>query len=159
MRLDKVFQPFSLGWITLRRGDQILARLTNLKFQTVLKNLPRMILLSNIMNNNIRWRRLLDTYPVLLDSLEPGHTSDNLSFIPRTTSLIGDVLATVLALYMHDKNQPLPSHEEVLICTPETTTEEVISRECWFWVKIITFTSLACDFSASLPLTFVYLPP
>jgi len=37
------------------------------------------------------------------------------------------VLATVLALYMHDKKQPLPSHEEVFICTPETTTEEVIN--------------------------------
>ena len=38
----------------------------------------------------------------------------------------GDVLATVLALYMHDKQQPLPRQEEVLICTPETTAEEVI---------------------------------
>ena len=45
----------------------------------------------------------------------------------RTPSFADDVLATVLALYMHDKKQPLPSHEEVLICTPETTTEEVIS--------------------------------
>lgn len=38
----------------------------------------------------------------------------------------GDVLATVLALYMHDKEQPLPRQEEVLICTHETTAEEVI---------------------------------
>ena len=38
---------------------------------------------------------------------------------------LGDVLATVLALYMHDKQQPLPSHEEVLICTSETSAEEV----------------------------------
>lgn len=30
---------------------------------------------------------------------------------------------------MHDKNQPLPSHEEVHICTHETTAEEVsVSR-------------------------------
>ena len=43
----------------------------------------------------------------------------------ETPSVSGDVLATVLALYMHDKDQPLPSQEEVLICTPETTTEEV----------------------------------
>ena len=35
------------------------------------------------------------------------------------------MLATVLALYMHDKKQPLPSHGEVLLCTPDTTTEEV----------------------------------
>lgn len=45
----------------------------------------------------------------------------------RTLFCVGDVLATVLALYMHDKEQPLPSHEEVLICTPKTTTEEVIN--------------------------------
>ena len=43
----------------------------------------------------------------------------------ETCSVLGDVLATVLALYMHDEDQPLPSQEEVLICTPETTTEEV----------------------------------
>ena len=43
----------------------------------------------------------------------------------ETCSVLGDVLATVLALYMHDKNQPLPSQEEVVICMPETTTEEV----------------------------------
>ena len=43
-----------------------------------------------------------------------------------TPSFTDDVLATVLALYMHEKKQPLPSHEEVLICTSETTTEEVI---------------------------------
>ena len=36
-----------------------------------------------------------------------------------------DIHATVLALYMHDKKQPLPSHAEVLLCTPYTTTEEV----------------------------------
>ena len=29
---------------------------------------------------------------------------------------------------MHDKKQPLPSHEEVLLCTPDTTTEEVQCR-------------------------------
>ncbi|XP_068759451.1 E3 ubiquitin-protein ligase rnf213-alpha-like isoform X4 [Montipora capricornis] len=44
----------------------------------------------------------------------------NLMLVPK-----GDVLATVLALYMHDEDQPLPSQEEVLICTPGTTTEEI----------------------------------
>jgi len=43
----------------------------------------------------------------------------------ETPSVLGDVLATVLALYMHDKDRPLPSQKEVLICTPETTNEEV----------------------------------
>ncbi|XP_022806308.1 E3 ubiquitin-protein ligase rnf213-alpha-like [Stylophora pistillata] len=44
----------------------------------------------------------------------------NLILVPKD-----DILATVLALYMHDKTQPLPSHEEVLLCTPDTTTEEI----------------------------------
>ncbi|XP_022796391.1 E3 ubiquitin-protein ligase rnf213-alpha-like isoform X1 [Stylophora pistillata] len=44
----------------------------------------------------------------------------NLMLVPKD-----DILATVLALYMHDKKQPLPSHEEVLLCTPNTTTEEI----------------------------------
>ena len=43
----------------------------------------------------------------------------------ETCSGLGDVLSTVLALYMHDEDRPLPSQEEVLICTPATTTEEV----------------------------------
>lgn len=36
-----------------------------------------------------------------------------------------DVLGTLLSLYMHDSSQSLPTAEEVLICTPDTTTEEV----------------------------------
>ncbi|XP_078362430.1 uncharacterized protein LOC144646644 [Oculina patagonica] len=55
------------------------------------------------------------TFPAFLKRGRP-----NLMLVPKD-----DVLATVLALYMHDKKQPLPSHEEVLICTPETTTEEI----------------------------------
>ncbi|KAL9988404.1 hypothetical protein ACROYT_G002842 [Oculina patagonica] len=55
------------------------------------------------------------TFPAFLKRGRP-----NLMLVPKD-----DVLATVLALYMHDKKQPLPNHEEVLICTPETTTEEI----------------------------------
>ncbi len=36
---------------------------------------------------------------------------------------------------MHDKKQPLPNHEEVLICTPETTTEEVSTREMFCFLS------------------------
>ena len=46
-------------------------------------------------------------------------------FLCPTHFVVDDILATVLALYMHDKKQPLPSHAEVLLCTPYTTTEEV----------------------------------
>lgn len=37
----------------------------------------------------------------------------------------GDVLRTVLALYIVDYDHPLPTHEEVLVCNPKTTAEEV----------------------------------
>ena len=36
-----------------------------------------------------------------------------------------DILGTVLSLYMHDSSQSLPTSEEVLICTSDTTAEEV----------------------------------
>ena len=52
----------------------------------------------------------------------------------ETPSISGDVLATVLALYMHDKDRPLPSQKEVLICTPETTNEEVTGNPTRFHV-------------------------
>ena len=38
------------------------------------------------------------------------------------------MLKTVLSLYMENKAQSLPSLEEVLICTPQTTEEEVLLR-------------------------------
>ena len=36
-----------------------------------------------------------------------------------------DILGTVLSLYMQDTSQSLPSSEEVLICSSDTTAEEV----------------------------------
>lgn len=36
-----------------------------------------------------------------------------------------DIFGTVLSLYMHDSSQSLPTSEEVLICTSDTTAEEV----------------------------------
>ena len=36
-----------------------------------------------------------------------------------------NVLGTVLALFMEDEVLPLPTLEEVLICNPTTTAEEV----------------------------------
>ena len=38
---------------------------------------------------------------------------------------LDNVLRTVLALFMEDESLPLPSLEEVLICNPNTTAEEV----------------------------------
>ncbi|KAK2555497.1 E3 ubiquitin-protein ligase rnf213-alpha [Acropora cervicornis] len=36
-----------------------------------------------------------------------------------------DIFGTVLSLYMHDNTQSLPSSEEVVICTSDTTAEEI----------------------------------
>ena len=38
---------------------------------------------------------------------------------------LGDLLKTVVSLYMKDSNLPLPSSAEVCICTSTTTAEEV----------------------------------
>ncbi|XP_072022239.1 E3 ubiquitin-protein ligase rnf213-alpha-like [Amphiura filiformis] len=50
-----------------------------------------------------------------------------------------DVLRTVLAIYMYDNhdNGPLPTNEEVLVCTKTTSLEEV----CLFWRRAIGDTS------------------
>ncbi|XP_053308819.1 E3 ubiquitin-protein ligase RNF213 [Spea bombifrons] len=36
-----------------------------------------------------------------------------------------EILSTTIATYMHSSTQPLPSYDEVLLCTPQTTFEEV----------------------------------
>ncbi|XP_023378779.1 E3 ubiquitin-protein ligase RNF213 [Pteropus vampyrus] len=43
-----------------------------------------------------------------------------------------EVMLAALAIYMHSPQQPLPSYDEVLLCTPETTFEEValLLRRC-----------------------------
>ncbi|XP_006820780.1 E3 ubiquitin-protein ligase rnf213-alpha-like, partial [Saccoglossus kowalevskii] len=37
-----------------------------------------------------------------------------------------EILRDVLSIYMADKDKPLPSYDEVLICTPQTTLEQVV---------------------------------
>ncbi|KAF4008099.1 hypothetical protein G4228_019714 [Cervus hanglu yarkandensis] len=43
-----------------------------------------------------------------------------------------EVLPAALAIYMRTRHQPLPTYDEVLLCTPETTFEEValLLRRC-----------------------------
>ncbi|XP_053516781.1 E3 ubiquitin-protein ligase RNF213 [Artibeus jamaicensis] len=43
-----------------------------------------------------------------------------------------EVLLAALAVYMHSPQQPLPTYDEVLLCTPDTTFEEValLLRRC-----------------------------
>uniref|UniRef100_A0A663EII0 RING-type E3 ubiquitin transferase n=1 Tax=Aquila chrysaetos chrysaetos TaxID=223781 RepID=A0A663EII0_AQUCH len=44
----------------------------------------------------------------------------NLIICPRS-----EVLTSALAIYMNSPNQPLPTFDEVLLCTPQTTAEQV----------------------------------
>ena len=37
----------------------------------------------------------------------------------------GDVLMTTLSVYMMDRDQPLPQSDEILMCTSNTTKDEV----------------------------------
>lgn len=39
--------------------------------------------------------------------------------------LTASVWKAVLSIYMSDVEQPLPTYEEVVVCTNETTVEEV----------------------------------
>ncbi|XP_065844224.1 E3 ubiquitin-protein ligase rnf213-alpha-like isoform X2 [Oscarella lobularis] len=60
------------------------------------------------------------------NQLKLGHP--NLILVPRS-----DLLSTVLRVYMTDRDLPLPSAEEVLLCSPETTFETVLL----FWRRAI----------------------
>ena len=39
----------------------------------------------------------------------------------------GEVLKVVTSIYMFTKEAPLPQPDEVLLCTPQTTNEEVLT--------------------------------
>uniref|UniRef100_A0A8C5RBG0 RING-type E3 ubiquitin transferase n=1 Tax=Leptobrachium leishanense TaxID=445787 RepID=A0A8C5RBG0_9ANUR len=54
----------------------------------------------------------------LHSSLKQGRP--NLILCPKS-----EVLPTAIAIYMQSSNQPLPSYNEVLLCTPQTAFEEV----------------------------------
>ena len=49
----------------------------------------------------------------------------NVTVVTVHNFFLDNVLRTVLALFMEDEALPLPSLEEVLICNPNTTAEEV----------------------------------
>ncbi|XP_063784592.1 E3 ubiquitin-protein ligase RNF213 isoform X2 [Pseudophryne corroboree] len=51
-------------------------------------------------------------------SFQPGRP--NLVLCPSS-----EILSCTLAVYMHSFNQPLPTYDEVLLCSPQTTFEEV----------------------------------
>nr|DBA30609.1 TPA: hypothetical protein GDO54_006568 [Pyxicephalus adspersus] len=70
----------------------------------------------------------LNTKPVVRDlhpSLQAGHP--NLILCPPS-----EILSCAIAVYMHSSDEPLPSFDEVLLCTPHTSYEEValLLRRC-----------------------------
>ncbi|XP_077980164.1 E3 ubiquitin-protein ligase rnf213-alpha-like [Glandiceps talaboti] len=62
--------------------------------------------------------------PMLLDRQFPSYLTPgkpNMMVRPH-----GEILRTVLSIYMYGSGGPLPSYDEVLLCTPQTTLEEVV---------------------------------
>ena len=43
----------------------------------------------------------------------------------QTHFILGDVINTVLSIYMMGEGQPLPQSDEVLVCNTDTTLDEV----------------------------------
>ncbi|XP_066836382.1 E3 ubiquitin-protein ligase RNF213 isoform X3 [Anser cygnoides] len=64
------------------------------------------------------WERERVTRDFPQDLLHVGQP--NLITCPRS-----EVLTSALAIYMNSPNQPLPTFDEVLLCTPQTTAEQV----------------------------------
>uniref|UniRef100_A0A8B9ZNF4 RING-type E3 ubiquitin transferase n=1 Tax=Anas zonorhyncha TaxID=75864 RepID=A0A8B9ZNF4_9AVES len=64
------------------------------------------------------WEREHITRDFPQDLLHVGQP--NLITCPRS-----EVLTSALAIYMNSPNQPLPTFDEVLLCTPQTTAEQV----------------------------------
>ena len=55
-----------------------------------------------------------------------------------TVHVLDLVLKTALCLYMENhRDDPLPTPEEVLVCTPSTTAEEVeLNSNSFTWFKL-----------------------
>lgn len=75
--------------------------------------------------------------------IEPGSpnmfvTSEGLfihySSLPNDiiNTIAENVLTTTVLVYANDESKPLPTNEEVLLCTEHTTSEEVTSLHCLF---------------------------
>ncbi|KAM9281709.1 E3 ubiquitin-protein ligase RNF213 isoform 3-T4 [Morus bassanus] len=70
------------------------------------------------LKNLASWEREHVTRDFPQDLLYVGQP--NLITCPRS-----EVLTSALAIYMNSPNQPLPTFDEVLLCTPQTTAEQV----------------------------------
>ncbi|XP_030361798.1 E3 ubiquitin-protein ligase RNF213 isoform X3 [Strigops habroptila] len=70
------------------------------------------------LKNLASWEREQVTRDFPQDLLYVGQP--NLITCPRS-----EVLTSALAIYMNSPNQPLPTFDEVLLCTPQTTAEQV----------------------------------
>ena len=73
---------------------------------------------------NIFYNLHLD-YPTLILQDECVHVIQYKPYIDNCLLSV-DLLKTVLSLYLHDRDKPLPQAEELLMCSPHTTMEQVI---------------------------------
>ncbi|WAR07208.1 R213A-like protein [Mya arenaria] len=63
-----------------------------------------------------------------------GHKGlEHLGIILNVLAKTDEVLSVALSIYMYDPDQPLPQSDEVLVCTSDTTADEV----CIFWRRAI----------------------
>ncbi|KAL3881524.1 hypothetical protein ACJMK2_027956, partial [Sinanodonta woodiana] len=80
-------------------------------------------------------------WEVFLTSVSSGVTDclsvEHLGLILKRLAEKADVLSTVLSVYMMGTSQPLPQADEVLMCTPQTTLDQL----CVFWRRTIMDTS------------------
>ncbi|WAR07285.1 R213A-like protein [Mya arenaria] len=58
---------------------------------------------------------------------------EHLGIILNVLAKTDEVLSVALSIYMYDPDQPLPQSDEVLVCTSDTTADEV----CIFWRRAI----------------------
>ncbi|XP_053396009.1 E3 ubiquitin-protein ligase rnf213-alpha-like [Mercenaria mercenaria] len=143
MRDQLTQRPIFSGWSQSQTDIQtmITANITGLRKQNDLGSAPLISDLTALwkqflesISSNIRDYLSLEHLGLILKylarkdtrevsrSLPPGFKEGqpNLIICPS-----GDVLMTSLSVYMMDKDQPLPQSDEILICTANTTKDEV----------------------------------
>ncbi|XP_060586365.1 E3 ubiquitin-protein ligase rnf213-alpha-like [Ruditapes philippinarum] len=143
MREQVTPRPIFTGWSQSQTDIQtmILTNISGLRKQTDVGSAP---LISDL---TALWKQFLDSISSnIRDYLSLEHLGLILKYLARKDikevsrllplgfkegqpNLIicpsGDVLMTTLSIYMMDRDQPLPMSDEILLCTPNTTKDEV----------------------------------
>ncbi|XP_053396346.1 E3 ubiquitin-protein ligase rnf213-alpha-like isoform X3 [Mercenaria mercenaria] len=70
------------------------------------------------------WNKFLES---ISSNIRDYLSLEHLGIILKYLAIKGDVLPTTLSVYMMDKDQPLPQSGEILMCTSQTTKDEVLT--------------------------------